>query len=163
MVGCRVVIEAPHRRHRSGNLFHVHVDATVPGKELVVRRDPREHGSHEDVRVAIRDAFDATRRELKDEARRRRGQVKRHAGALHGRVAMLDAVKGFGFLQDDDGREIYFHANSVLDGFDRLTVGSRVRFQEERGVEGPQASTVTIAGRRDAVRSRALEGDAHES
>lgn len=96
MMGCRVVIEAPHRRHRSGDLFHVRVDATVPGKELVVRRDPREHGSHANVRVAIRDAFDATRRELMDEARRRRDCR---------------------FLLDRDGREIYFHANSVLDGF----------------------------------------------
>jgi ribosome-associated translation inhibitor RaiA len=82
MMGCRVVIEAPHRRHRKGNLFHVRVDATVPGKELVVRRDPSQHGSHADVRVAIRDAFDATRREVMDEARRRRGQVKAHDGTL---------------------------------------------------------------------------------
>jgi cold shock CspA family protein/ribosome-associated translation inhibitor RaiA len=149
MIGCRVVVEAPHHRHRTGNLYHVRVDATVPGKELVVRRDPREHESHADVRVAIRDAFDATRRELMDEARRRRGQVKAHGGTVYGRVAMLDAEDGYGFLLTRDGREIYFHANSVLDGFDQLTVGSRVRFAEETGEQGPQASTVAIAGRRE--------------
>ena len=148
LVGCRVVIEAPHRRHRSGNLYHVSVDAMVPGKKLVVRRHPREHGSHADLRVAIRDAFDATRRELMDDVRRRRGQVKGHEGTAYGRIAMLDAEGGFGFLMSGDGREIYFHANSVRDGFDHLRVGSRVRFAEERGNEGPQASTVVRAGKR---------------
>lgn len=148
MVGCRVVIEAPHRRHRTGNLFHVRVDATIAGKELVVRRDPPERGSHADLRVAIREAFDATRRLLMDEARRRRGQVKGHLGTAYGRIALLDAGKGFGFLRAADGRDIYFHAHSVLDGFDSLAVGARVRFTEERGNEGPQASTVVISGKR---------------
>ena len=148
MVGCRVVIEAPHRRHRTGNLFHVRVDATIAGKELVVRRAPPERGSHAGVQVAIRDAFDATRRVLMDEARRRRGQVKGHLGTAYGRVAKLDARNGYGFLRSEDGREIYFHAHSVLDGFEHLAVGSRVRFSEERGNEGPQASTVSISGKR---------------
>jgi cold shock CspA family protein len=148
LMGCRVIVEAPHRRHRSGNLYHVRVDATVPGKELVVKRDPRLRGSHGDLRVAIRDAFDAARRELMDEVRLRRGQVKAHAGTTYGRVVWLDAGKGYGFLLDEEGREIYFHAHSVLDGFERLRIGARVRFTEERGDEGPQASTVVIAGKR---------------
>lgn len=149
LLACRVVIEAPHHRHRRGNLYHARVDAAVPGKELVARRHPREHGSHADVRVAIRDAFNAARRELMDEARRRRGQVKAPRGALYGRVAALEPEEGYGFLLTRDGREIYFHANSVLDGFDHLTVGSRVRFAEEPGDQGPQASTVAIAGKRE--------------
>jgi len=148
IVGCRVVIEAPHRRHRRGNLFHVRVAATVAGKKLVVRRDPPGRGSHADLRVAIREAFDSARRELMDEVRRRRGQVKGHLGTAYGRVVMLDARNGYGFARAADGREIYFHAHSVLDGFKRLTVGSRVRFTEERGNEGPQASTVAISGKR---------------
>ena len=148
MVGCRVVIEAPHRRHHTGNLFQVRVDTTIVGKALVKRRHPPERGSHADVRVAIRDAFDATRRVLRDEARRRRGQVKSHLGTAYGRVAKLDARNGYGFLRAGDGREIYFHAHSVLDGFEHLTIGSRVRFTEERGNEGPQASTVAISGKR---------------
>jgi cold shock CspA family protein len=87
-----------------------------------------------------------------DDARKVRRQVKVHAGAAIGRVTKL-LREGYGFLESEDGRPIYFHGNSVLDGFDRLKVGTRVRFSEEAGTDGPQASTITIAGRH--VRARA--------
>jgi ribosomal subunit interface protein len=77
VVSCRVVIEAPQRR-RHGNLFHLRVDLKVPGKEIVVKRDPPERHVHEDIYVAIRDSFDAVRRQLEDHARRSRGEVKTH-------------------------------------------------------------------------------------
>jgi len=79
IMGCRVAVEASHRRHHKGNLYHVRIDLTVPGEELVVSRVPDDKQAHEDIYVAIRDAFDAMRRQLEDYARRRRGQVKRHA------------------------------------------------------------------------------------
>ena len=50
-----------------------------------------------------------------------------------------------GFIETPDGREVYFHRNAVLnDAFDRLTVGSDVRFVENEGVKGSQASTVRV-------------------
>lgn len=70
---CRVVVEERHRHHHHGNLFHVGVVLTVPTSELAA------HAEHEDVYVAIRDSFDAIRRQLEDYARRRRGEVKTHA------------------------------------------------------------------------------------
>ncbi len=147
ITGCRVMVEAPHRRHRRGRLYRVRVEVTVPGREVVSRRHPARHGAHEDVYVAVRDAFDAARRQLMDRIRHRRGQVKAHEGTAYGRVARL-SHEGYGFLTTEDGREIYFHKNSVLDGFDRLKEGARVRFAEEMGEEGPQASTVVLAGKR---------------
>lgn len=78
IMGCRIVVEAPHRQHHKGNLFHVRVDLTVPDDELVVSREPANQHSHEDVYVALRDAFAALMRQLKEYARRRRGEVKRH-------------------------------------------------------------------------------------
>jgi len=54
-----------------------------------------------------------------------------------------------GFIEGGDGREVYFHRNAVLEGFDGLQVGSEVRFAEEQGVEGPQASTVSVVGKSD--------------
>ncbi len=87
IVGCRVVIEAPHRRHHHGKLFHVRVDLTVKGAELLVRREPAEHHAHEDVYVALRDAFRATRRQLEDHARLQRGETKAHAGSGRRRAA----------------------------------------------------------------------------
>jgi ribosomal subunit interface protein len=79
IVSCRVVIEARHKHHRRGNHFHVSVDVTVPGAELVASREPDAHHRYTDVHVAIRDAFDSMRRQLEDYARKRDGRVKTHA------------------------------------------------------------------------------------
>jgi ribosome-associated translation inhibitor RaiA len=73
IMGCRVTLEVPHRRHHEGSLHNVRIDLTVPGGELVVRRRP-----HEDLRTAVQIAFNAARRRLQDYARRRRGAVKAH-------------------------------------------------------------------------------------
>jgi len=78
IMGCRVVVEASAHRQRQGNLYHVRVDLTVPGREIVVKRDPPEHHAHEDILVAVRDAFDATRRQLEDYVRTLRGDTKAH-------------------------------------------------------------------------------------
>ncbi len=75
---CRVVIEVPHRHHHQGRIYQVRVDLTVPGAEFVVNREAGLNGAHEDVYVAIRDAFDAVRRRLEDHARRQRGETKAH-------------------------------------------------------------------------------------
>lgn len=151
LMGCRVVVEAPHRRHHQGRLYHVRIDLTVPGGELVVKREPSKHNAHEDIYVAIRDAFDGARRKLQDYARRQRGQVKLHEPVPAARVSRLFPDEGFGFLETADGREIYFHKNSVLgSGFTNLEVGSEVSYAEEQGEKGPQASTVRLTGRSPA-------------
>lgn len=81
IIGCRVTVAALHKPHERGSHFHVRVDVTVPGAELVASRVPDEHHAYTDVYVAIRDAFDAARRQLEDYARTRRGQVKAHGPA----------------------------------------------------------------------------------
>lgn len=142
IMASRVVLEAPHRHQRKGRLYHMRIDLTVPGGELVVARNPSLDLAHEDVLVAIRDSFDAARRELMDHARLKRRQVKARAGTQNGWVTRLDS--GHGFLESEDGREVYFHRNSVRQGFERLAVGTKVHFTEERGDKGPQASTVDL-------------------
>lgn len=147
IMGCRVMVEAHHHHHHKGSIYHVRIDITVPGHELVVSREPTEHQSHEDVYVAIRDAFDAAKRQLEDHARRRRGDVKTHEGMPEGQIARLMPAEGYGIIAAADGREIYFHRNSVVDAdFDSLQEGQTVRFVEEQGEKGPQASTVHWVG-----------------
>jgi cold shock CspA family protein len=132
-------------------LFRVRVDLKVPGGEIVVGRDPEAHHTHEDVYVAIRDAFDATRRLLEDHVRQGRGDVKLHAVPAHGRIVRLLPDRDCGFiLSATDSSEIYFHRNSVTNGgFDQLVVGDEVRFiaQHSASAEGPQASTVVPVGK----------------
>jgi ribosomal subunit interface protein len=148
IMGCRVAVEALHRHRRHGNLYHVRIDVTVPGAELVASREPDEHHAYTDVYVAIRDAFDSMRRQLEDYVRRSRGQVKTHAAPPQGTIVELDAEQGYGRIESSDGRLVYFHRNSLLDAdFDRLAIGTKVIFVEEMGERGPQASTVRLAGR----------------
>jgi ribosomal subunit interface protein len=147
IMSCRVVVEAPHRHHLRGHLYHVRVDVTVPNGELLVTRDPPQHEAHKDVYVAIRDAFDAAARQLEDYARRQQGRVKVHEAPPEARIARLFLAEGYGFIETPDGREVYFHKNSVIgERFDRLEVGREVRFVEEQGENGPQASTVRVGG-----------------
>lgn len=146
ITSCRVTVEAPEGHHHQGGLFRVRIDLGVPGEHIVVGQSPDRDGAHEDVYVAVRDAFAAVRRRLEDHVRRARGDVKSHHAPPHGRVVHLEPDLGYGRLAAADGRQIYFHRNSVIGGIDRLRVGSEVRFHEEAGNDGPQASSVETVG-----------------
>jgi cold shock CspA family protein len=151
ITGCHVVVEEHHRHHRQGRLYHVTVHLVIPEGEIVVKRDPAEHHAHEDVYVAVRDAFDAAARRLQDHLRRARGVVKQHEPTAYGTIERIFPENDYGFIRSAvDGQEIYFHRNSVLDGkFDDLQAGMEVRFalHEGEGEQGAQASTVTVVGK----------------
>ena len=163
VMGCRVAVEVPHRHHRKGSPYHIRIDLTVPRGEIVVKREPslnaraRHLGEreikkqsevkipHKKLRQAINDAFKAAGRRLQDYARRQRGDIKSPTLLPEARVNKISPQEGYGFLTSDDGREIYFHKNSVLGrAFPRLQIGTTVRFVEEAGEKGPQASTVRV-------------------
>jgi cold shock CspA family protein len=149
ITACRLVIRAPGGHHRTGGLFEINIHLTLPdGKEVVASRTPHRDERHSDLAFALHDAFKHARRQLQDQVRHLEGQVKTHIAPPIGIVARIDQGQGFGFIEDDDGREIYFHQNSVLDGkFGQLKPGMRVTFAEERGDKGPQASTVKLMGK----------------
>ncbi len=144
----RVTIDQEHKHHRQGNLFTVKIDITLPGKEIVVDRHPDKHHAHEDIYVALQDAFDASRRQLEDYVRKQRRKVKTHETVPHGHIKELFPYQDYGVIEAFDGREIYCQRNSVVDqDFDKLSEGDRVRFSEEMGEKGPQATTVHIEGK----------------
>jgi len=148
IIGCRVVIAQPHKKRQQGNLFEIRIDVTVPGKELVVNREPPKHQRDEDPYVALKDAFERMRRQLEAYARKLRGDVKTSHAPPHGKIVRIFPEQGYGFIQSLDGEELYFHRNAVLNGgFDSLQVGQEVQYAEEYGIDGPQASTVKPVGR----------------
>ena len=73
IVECRVVLQAPHKHRHKGKLYSVRIDLIVPGAELVVNHGQHEKHQHEDVYVAIRDAFQAMERQLSQFADKHRG------------------------------------------------------------------------------------------
>jgi ribosomal subunit interface protein len=156
ITSCRIAVERPTgNHHQEGGPFRVRVDVTVPGSELVADKQAEE------IFAAIREAFDAAERQVEAFSQRRRGDVKTQVLPPEGEVVRIFPDEGFGFLSAPDGREVYFHRNAVLDppGFEKLAVGARVRFAEEQGFEGPQASTVSLveAGNGSGGASSAVE------
>ena len=148
IVSCRVNVEAPHGRHRKGQIYHIVIDVRMPGGEIIASRDPSQHHAHEDVYVALRDAFKAARRQLQDHVRVNRGKVKSHDVPAHGKILEIHPDESYGRIETPDGRLIYFHRNSLLGAdFDHLEAGADVRFHEEQGDEGPQASSVSLIGK----------------
>jgi cold shock CspA family protein/ribosome-associated translation inhibitor RaiA len=176
IVGCHVLVELAQRHHEAGNRYHVRIDLTVPGEEIVVAHEADLHATNQDIHlakatkqdeadperkhalVAVRQAFDIARRQLQDYARRHRGTVKTAARQPRGRVAQLFPVDEYGYIEAEDGHEVYFQKSSVLkNAFDRMTVGSAVSFVEESGEKGPQASTVKLLHARRIRRSAPAE------
>ncbi len=112
---------------------------------------------HDPLPKVIRSAFNAASRQLIRYKEQKRMEIKPHpqreAMAL---IARLFPQDGYGFLKTLDGRDIYFHRNSILhNDFDRLEIGTAVRFAEEMGEKGPQASSVQITDKPGTTRSHA--------
>jgi len=145
---CAVTVEVPQRRRRSDSTkYRVRLDLTLPRGEIAVTRQPRA-----DLRTALQDTFSTAQRRLAAYARRLGGTVKSHAPAPIGRVSQYYPLGGYGFIEAPDGHELYFDRNSVLDGaFDRLEVGTEVRFSEEAGEKGPQATSVALGAQHHAA------------
>jgi cold shock CspA family protein/ribosome-associated translation inhibitor RaiA len=148
VTSCRVAVETDQQHQRAGRPYRVRITVNVPpGHEFAVRRESSEGSIHDELTSVIRSAFDAARRKVKKITEKRRGDVKTHAVEEEavGIVVRLFHEEGYGFLKTLDGREMYFHKNAVLQNdFDRLEIGTAIRFEEEEGEEGPQSSTVQI-------------------
>lgn len=156
LVSCRIVLERPHAHQESGNPYRVRILVRVPpGQELVVKRETSEGDLHDHLIKVVSDAFDAMTRKLRETVERQQGQVKEHPEQqVQALVVRIFKDKGFGFLKTPEGREIYFHENSVLHGdFRRMEPGTGVRFAEELGEEGPQATSVAIINKPGAMSS----------
>ena len=148
IMSCRVIIEVPHQHQRQGQIYHVRIDLSVPQGELVINRHPSPNQAHENLYVAIRDAFAAAPHQLKSYAAIQRNETKRHEIPAHGRVISILPEDGYGFIETSEGEEVYFHQNSLLNCTLRdLQVGSEVRLIEHMGEKGLQASSVRLMGK----------------
>jgi cold shock CspA family protein/ribosome-associated translation inhibitor RaiA len=147
IVSCRVAVKGRSHRRRHGDLFDVRLQISTPGgRDIVIDRNPTADHAHEDAYVAIRDAFNAARRRLQDRHRRQQGQTKVHVAPEEGRILRL-SKDGYGFIEGEDGREIYFHCNAVKNKRPNgLRKGAKVRFLESETDGQVQASTVHLLG-----------------
>jgi len=146
---CHIAVEKINDRPRSGSPYRVRIDLTVPpGHELVADSNPSEETQYVELDTVIRDAFSAARRQLRKLTKRQHESDKSQNQESYETTALVNKIfreEGYGFIKTLDGQDIYFHRNSVLhDDFDRLEIGTGVRFFVEDGEEGPHATTVKI-------------------
>ncbi|GBG14723.1 cold-shock protein [Novimethylophilus kurashikiensis] len=145
ILSCRVVVEMPHKHHHQGKHFNVRLDLGMPGRAIVVNRD-----HHEDVYVALRDAFDAARRQVQSCWERLRRTTKSHVLEYIGAVSEINHIDGFGFIvRPDDGTRLYFHRDNVIaPHFSHLKPGDEVKFIESTAIAAPQAKRVSVGKHR---------------
>jgi len=62
----RVVLDCPHNNHHKGKVYSVGLEIHTPSREVRVNQDQHDNHAHEDLYIAIRDAFNAAERQLKD-------------------------------------------------------------------------------------------------
>ncbi|HVJ42167.1 MAG TPA: HPF/RaiA family ribosome-associated protein [Dongiaceae bacterium] len=143
ITSCHVVVSLSGRHHRKGRLYDVSIDLKMHGHEIAVNRNPIEDHAHEDIYVAVHEAFDTLLRKLASFSQHQRGDVKAHEAEPSAVVVRLFPDENYGFIEDAEVGEIYFHANSVADqGFAQLAVGSKVHYRAEPGDKGLQATIV---------------------
>lgn len=149
LIGCRVSVEALHQNHQKGNVPDIHITMSVPGRDLVVSREPQkahQNRNQPNVRTAIKDAFKAAERQLESFKGRLREDTSKPTGsALAGRIALIEPGADHGFLLSSTGSQLYFHRDSVTNGdFAALRAGTLVHYVEEEGDAGPVATKVRL-------------------
>ncbi|HEX4928744.1 MAG TPA: HPF/RaiA family ribosome-associated protein [Burkholderiales bacterium] len=148
---CHVTLTREQSSRHTGNRYSVMVEVRLPPQhDLAAKKQKEIIDMDTQLPALINLAFGAIERQLKKTAALRRGDEKTHADEAqpHGVVEKLFG-EGYGFIRTlQDDRQFYFHRNSVLhDDFERLTVGTEVRFTAELGEQGPQASSVQVIGK----------------
>jgi cold shock CspA family protein len=151
ITSCRVSLTQEQASHQTGNRYSVMVEVRMPpGHDLAAKKAKMIRDMPTQLPALINLAFGAIERQLKKTSELRRGEVKGHEnGQAHGIVEKLFDDDGYGFLREvGDERQVYFHRNSVLHGdFERLSVGTEVRFTPQEGDKGPQASSVQVVSK----------------
>ena len=149
ITSCRVSLTQDQASHHKGNRYTLMVEVrTPPNHDLAAKKAKVIRDMPTQLPALINLGFGAIERQLKKTAQLRRGEVRTSDGQAHGIVERL-FDEGYGFLRAvDDDRQVYFHRNSVLHGdFERLAVGTEVRFTPQDGDDGPQASSVQIVAK----------------
>lgn len=160
---CHIAIEKNQDRPRERSPYRVRLDITVPpNHELAAESTMSDRTDYAELDTVVRDAFNKAWRQLRDLSKQQqeynKGQVSEEAQDNTALVTKLFPEQDYGFLKTLSGEDIYFHRNSVLHGdFDRLEVGTGVRFSALENDGLLHASTVQIVDKPGATAGKADE------
>lgn len=157
LISCHIDVAQPHAHPDSGSGYRVRIELRVPPKDQLVAHEPSSHGEINDtVETVVRRAFDAVERQLKAHVERLRDTRREHTEENQpGTVIVIDKEKRFGIIKTVAGRDVYFADKAVLhDDFDRIEIGTAVRYVDQAGDDGPRASTVEIVEKKGQPMAR---------
>jgi len=180
IIRVRVALVKAQARRQNGNPYQMQVDIEIPDRtpifvkqqsiartkipqDLDQSREGAEHRRgirEESALTLIERTFAAAQRELQKITDKQRSKVKSRSPNVGAVIEKIFPGEGFGFLRTTDGQQVYFNKNSVLHShWDRLKVGTFVRYAEEIGEKGLQASTVEPVERPGAAE---IHGTLHD-
>ena len=147
ITGCEITLDAPQKRKVSGRVFRAHLSLHIPGPDFSIAREVAQGTARDDLLLAVNRAFSGAEKHLKRQKKKMSAvETKRHAPVLHGRVSLIEPELGYGYVNADDGREVYFQRDSFAsDVWDQLEKGTRLRFREQDGEKGPFAVGASLA------------------
>lgn len=147
---CRVLIDAPRQSNRAVALYLVRIELHLRGDRPVSTRQRRYHHAHENLFVAIRDAFDYAKLTLADHWWSLSESHETSVRTARAEVVGLFPRDGYGFAELANGTHVYFHETSVVgSAFSSIQIGDRVGLvlaEDERG-DSPHASAVLLIGK----------------
>ena len=146
LISCRSMVADDTPDQRSGTNYRVRLEVGIPSKNVVVDRQSADPEGRATLEQTINEAFSVARKRLVKAKKLQRGETKTHELPPHARVVRLlvdDTGVRYGFLENREGRQIYFHEEALADlEYDELEVGDEVRYAAAQGDKGLQASTV---------------------
>lgn len=146
IMSCRVSVNFTSHRGNLGKLFEIHIVLTLPGKDISVSKASGHDHAHEDVYVAIRDAFSSALRMLDNRVE----QMHDHRATnitltMSGVVKRLFEEQGYGFIVTDDGKDVYFNKDSLTkSNWRELSVDQPVQFKQHEGDKGLYAMQISV-------------------
>ncbi len=144
IIGCEVVLHSPQNKKATGRMISVKLTVRIPGPDIRVERRIGKGETLNDIKIALRRAFDTVKRDLREQARKMgRVEVKAHPQVLHGTIDRLFEGEGYGFINCSEGSDVYFDQESLTTGsWEDLQVDMKVRFRKETGNKGTFATNV---------------------
>ena len=140
---CDVVIKQSQKHKHNGKIYQPRIIVSVPGDTITIT-----NASNEDIYIAIRDAFTALRRRLKNFAKKQRGEVKSHDQMIKGRIVRLFTDEAFGFIEAQNEEYFFNNFNVNNTRFDNLKVGLMVEFIPAEGDDGHLAHRINVIKRK---------------
>lgn len=145
IIGCEILIETDPAYSKTENHVHIHLDVTVPGGVLSLDNDTNQPKSIKNITAQLKTVFSDMYRQLERYAVQDSAAPAWEDLPFSGTVSELTFDMNYGVITGAGGLEVYFHRNNVVDNaFDRLEVGSPVRFAVLPCLIGAQAVCVKL-------------------